>query len=379
MRSQVPTASPTAIAPSSAVVRLSEPPIELTLPEGWREVPISELKELAETLDRDTPVNARFIDRVTGGRLLTSAEGFTRKSIFVQLELLVERDETSVKNVLRTVSDDVVALGVVETAETGSLNVPIGQVTWVRYLLKLQGDAASGAIPADVMVYLVPLEGVGTLVIESVGPQTDESHRDMLAEMLSTLRVHDGAVVPATPVPRRGGISDPNVEFVYPDRFVPVPMDGYREYLTRVVDLPAADRTEVLRLMDEIDRGVLRARMSSTKPLGFGEHIDIKVNLGDFNWDRTLERVKRDLGDPIIDSQEELDLPIGRAVAFSFGGEKQTIVNGEPISIPLTNAIVVVSVPDGRTMTIAGLGPQSDDGFGEVTTALAASLEVPGS
>jgi hypothetical protein len=361
------------------VVRLSDPPIELALPEGWREVPISELKEVAETLDRDTPVNARFIDRVTGGRLLTSAEGYTREAIFVQLEVLVERGETSVKNVLRTVSEDVVALGVVETAETGSFDVPIGQVTWVRYLLKLQGDPASGAIPADVMVYLVPLEGVGTLVIESTGPQTDESHRDMLAEMLSTIRVHDGAVIPAPPVPRRGGITDPNVEFDYPDRFVPIPLDGYRDYLTRVVDLPAANRAEVLRLMDEIDRGVLRARMLSSKPLGIGEYIDIKVNLGDFNWDRTLDRVMRDLGDPVIESQEELDLPFGRAVAFSFGGEKQTVVNGEPISIPLTNAVVVVSVPDGRTMTIVGLGPESDPGFGEVTTALAASMEVPGS
>jgi hypothetical protein len=38
-----------------------------------------------------------------------------------------------------------------------------------------------------------------------------------------------------------------------------------------------------------------------------------------------------------------------------------------------------MSVPDGRTMIIAGVGPKSDPGFGEVTATLAASIEAPGS
>jgi hypothetical protein len=374
-----PTADPTVVSTGAApaelphsrhpepLVRvvLEEPDVGFTLPIGWREVTLDELRLDADRLNPDSEANTRFFKQLSDGRLRTMAEGYTDDAVHVELEVSFDGSGQSVVDVMKVVAEDVSTIGVIESVEAGTSKAPIGTAFWFRYVLKLIGDSTT-ALPAHLMVYVVPIRTSGSLVLQSIGVQTDLSHRTMLADIVSSIDLDSGLTWPGEGGPRHGQIEGTDLGFTYPGQFVPVPLDAYRRYLDRIIDHPAADRDEVKRLMEQIDAGVLRARLNSIRPVGWGRTIDIGIHPRDADMASAIARVTRESGAPVIESAEEVVLPAGESTRIRFPVEGS--------AIPAQDDVFIVRLDDGRTLSIAGRAVQDDDAFGEVLESFAESV-----
>lgn len=339
----------------------------MTLPVGWREVTVEEWMEDLQTLPEGASLgNQDFVARLESGQVLTTAEGFTDLAVNVQVEVSMARGATTMRDAMTSVSEDLAQTGGVENTETGTISAPIGTAISVRYVIKLTGDSDT-ALPAHVMAYAVPLGSDGTLVIHSFGVQSDSSHRAMLDNMISTLRVSDG-LPPQNPSRRWAGqVEGTDLRFVYPETFVPVPIDGLRDSLADHIKngTPGAG-PEAQRTVDAIDAKVLRAQLSSQKPLGVGRILRIMVHREIDDLDSAIQRILDEFGDPEVLSREEVELPIGHSVRLQL-----TVPEAR---IPAIDDVFAVLLDDGMSLTITGRAGRTDVDFEAIVLEFAESF-----
>jgi hypothetical protein len=168
-------------------------------------------------------------------------------------------------------------------------------------------------------------------------------------------------------------VDDANVEVSYPDEWTEVPpsivkseLEGQLEGATDEV------RSAYELVMEEIDSGVVRSVVISPPTEdGFTETMFVSIEEGDADLDaaadRRIERMQG-LAASIDFDLLDVDLPIGPARRVEAFSEPQ---GGSP-----THLIeYIVMLPDGRTLTLTGTSPSSDESFADRMAVMAESLE----
>ena len=348
-------------------ILLDEPAIDLTLPVGWREVTVEEwTQDLAALPDGASRSYESFVSRLESGQVLTTAEGFTERAVSVQVEVSMDPAATNVLDAMSNIAEALAQTGTVEEVETGTLSSPIGTVVRARYVLSVVGDPET-AVPAHLMAYLVPLGTEGTVVIHSFGRQADPSHPAMLDEMISTLDINNGLSLALPSRPWVGSIEEANVSYVFPETFVPVPLDGLRDGFADLIRTGGYAGTEIQRIVDAIDARILRLQLSSQKPLGVGRNIRVMVHRDAGDLESAIGRVLEELGNPEVLSHADVELPIGEATRLQL-----TVPDA---GIPVIDELYILPLDDGTSLTIAGRGGQDDAGLHGIVLDFAKSFE----
>jgi hypothetical protein len=365
-----PTASITAHTDERLVdhIALDDPSIEMTLPVGWREVTVDEWMQDIQGLPEGASLgDGSFVSRLESGQILTTAEGFTDSAINVQVEVSLARNAKNLQEALSSIADVLARTREVEGTETGAIEAQIGTVAWARYLLRLTGTSDT-ALPAHLLAYIVQLGSDGILVIHSAGVQSDASHHAILDEMISTLRPNDRLGSLDRKGLWLGRVEGTDLRFVYPETFVPVPLDGLRDSLAEYIrDGSPGAGPEAQRIVDAIDDGVLRAQMSSHKPLGVGRTLKILVHRDTADIDSAVRRSLEDFGDPEVLSRLPFTLPIGDAVRLRL-----SVPN---TSIPAIDDLFVLALADDSSLTISGRAALDDQEFEVIMNEFAKSFE----
>ena len=279
----------------------------------------------------------------------------------------LKRDAKTIEDAMSSVSEELARTRPVENVETGVLDVAFGTVIWVRYVIDFSGDSDT-ALPSHLMAYVVMLGSEGTLVIHSVGVQSDDSHRELLDGMLATLRRHETLLPRRPPLPWIERVDGTDVRLRYPEAFIPVPLDALKTSLADQVDKrdPEVVR-EIRRPVDGIAGGILRAYLSSSRPLGSGRNIRILVHRDVDDLDEAVDRTLGYLGDPRILARQEVELPLGPAVRVRLP------VAGS--NIPAFDDLYVMLIDHGLSMTIQGRAAESDAEFESLLRKFVESLE----
>ena len=182
------------------------------------------------------------------------------------------------------------------------------------------------------------------------------------------------AVVASCSVGGNIELDDIGARLHYPAGWRDVPLADVRSSIETSLPNTRGDVTEAFTtVLEEIDRGDVRAVLFSDRTSdGFTETVFVIVEDADADLDaaaaRRLAYVSQ-IAVPIQDDVGEVDLPIGparRVEAFTepSGGSPSHLIE------------YVVLLPDGRTLTLSGTGPSTDEGFSDVMKALAESLEA---
>jgi hypothetical protein len=345
---------------------LEDPAIELTLPVGWREVTVEEWTQDIEGLPEGVSlIDPSFRSRLQSGQVLTTAEGFTERALYVLLEVGLDRGSTSTDEAMSRFTQAVARSWAVEGIETGAISSPFGEMARARFVLKPAGDTDTEAV--QLMAYVVPAESEGLLVIHSFGQWTDLSHSALMDEMMSTLDINNGLSLATPSRPWVGSVDGTNVSYVIPDTFLPVPLDGLRDNYVELLTAGAPVGPEVQRTVDAIDAGTFRAQLTSQKPLGIGRFISILVHQDVDNLDSAIGRVLEDLGDPAILDRAEVRLPIGDAARLRL--------SAPGTEIPAIDELYVLPLGDGTSLTIKARAAEEDADVHEIVSVFAQSLK----
>lgn len=363
--SSTPATEPIPLRPDR--ILLEDPAIELTLPVGWREVTVEEWTKDIEGLGEGASlIDPAFRARLEDGQVLTTAEGFTERALYVLSEIRLIRGSTSMDEAMARFTQAVTRSWAVEDIETGGITSPFGEISRARYVLKPAGDTDTAA-SVQLMAYAVPVGPEGMLVIHSFGQRTDSSHPALLDEMMSTLDINNGLSLAIPSRPWVGSVDGTNVSYVYPDTFLPVPLDGLRDSYAELLTAGALVGPEVERTVDAIDARTLRAQITSQKPLGVGRFISIMVYEDVDDLDSAIARVLEGLGDPDILSRAEVQLPIGDAARLRL--------SAPGTEIPAIDELYVLPLDDGTSLTIKARGAEEDADFHGIVSAFAQSLK----
>ena len=169
-------------------------------------------------------------------------------------------------------------------------------------------------------------------------------------------------------------LDDVGARLRYPAGWRDVPLAEVRSSIETSLPNTRGQVTEAFKsVLEEIDRGDVRAVLFSDRTSdGFTESVFVIVEGADADLNaaaaRRLAYVSQ-IATPIQDDVGEVDLPIGparRVEAFTepSGGAPSHLIE------------YVVLLPDGRTLTLSGTGPSTDEEFNDAMKALAESLEA---
>lgn len=362
--------SPTAV-PRELLARhivLDAPAVDLTLPVGWREVTVREWQEDIAGLPEDDAFRGTpFVSRLESGQVLTTAEGFTEQATNVSVEIAMTPDATTMAEAMSSVTDDLAGAGEVESVETGSVDAPVGQIARLRYVIKFTGNPET-ALPAHLIAYVVPMGADGTLVVKSFGAQSDDSHGEMLDEMISTLRRTESLLPHLLSRPWVGRVDGTDLTFVYPETFIPIPLDGFKTALAARSEngLPGST-PEVMRIVDGIEGGIIRALLSSRRPFGVGRYLGISIERDIDDMDEAVARTIGSLGDPEVLLRRDVSLPLGAATWL------RVAVPETPV--PAFDDFYVVITGEGQSLSINGRAAQNDEAFETTFEEFAESFE----
>jgi hypothetical protein len=346
---------------------LDDPAIDVELPVGWREVSVAEWKSDIAELPSGASMDQDFIDRLDSGEVLSSAEGYTEQSSYVQMTMSMKRGpDATIRDATARISEFLAGTGPVDNVETGAITTPLGEALAARYDIGVAGNSPT-ALPARLAVYVIELGSAGILVIDSVGLQSDPSHLAMVDTMVSTIRPSSLLDSPAPAEPWTDRIEDAHVQFVYPETFMPVPLAGTRDSLAEHIETgDLAATPDARRSVDQIDAGILRGQLASWKPLGKSRYIRLRVVPGDSSLEDAARRALQHLGNPDVLERGETKLPIGPAAWMS--------VDAPEAKVPVIRMLYVVNFPDGISMSIEGVGYQADPDFPTILAGFLGSL-----
>ena len=169
-------------------------------------------------------------------------------------------------------------------------------------------------------------------------------------------------------------VADVDVLVRYPDGWTEVPPSVVKSQLEDQLDATSGEVRSAFELaIKEIDSGVVRAvAFSPATPDGFTESVLVTIEEGDADLDAaTARRVARMrlVAASIEVVETDVELPIGparRVEAFSQpeGGSPSHVIE------------YIVLLADGRTFSLSGTGPSTDDSFGDTMDVMAQSLEA---
>ena len=362
--------SPT-VVPSELFARhiaLDQPAIDMTLPIGWREVTVRDWREDIAGVPEDAALRGDpFVTRLQSGQVLTTAEGYTDEAINVYVELDMKAEATSIEDAMSSVSDELARTGEVEDIETGVVNAPVGPVVRARYVIKSPENNQT-ALPTHFLAYIAGMGSDGILVITSLGLQADASHQRLLDAMISTLRGRETLLPRRLPGPWVGRVEGTDLTFVYPEPFIPIPLDGYRSQLVERIEngLPGGG-PEAVRTLDGIEGGIIRAQLSSRRPMGSGRYLRISVESDVDDLDEAVDRALGSLDDPEVVFRHDGTHPLGPATRL-----RVTVPDS---AAPAFDDLYVVMTDEGESLSINGRAAQDDAAFESIFQAFAESFE----
>jgi len=169
-------------------------------------------------------------------------------------------------------------------------------------------------------------------------------------------------------------VDDVDVRVSYPEGWTEVPTDIVKSQIEGQLESVTGEvRTAFELVIQEIDSGAIRAvAFSPTTSDGFTETLFVTIEEGDADLDaaaeRRIARITLLTGTLQVDVTD-MGLPIGLARRMEVFSEPQ---GGSPSHL----IEYIVRLGDGRTFTLSGTGPTSDQTFSETMRVIAESLEA---
>ncbi len=169
-------------------------------------------------------------------------------------------------------------------------------------------------------------------------------------------------------------VADVDVRVHYPEGWTEVPPGIVKSQIEEQLEIASGEiRTTFETVIQEIDSGVVRAvAFSPITSDGFTETLFVSIEGGDADLDaasgRRVARISLLAASLQVDVTD-VDLPIGPARRIDVFSEPQ---GGSPSHL----IEYVVRLEDGRTFTLSGTAPTSDQSFAETMRVIAESLEA---
>jgi hypothetical protein len=355
-------------------VYVQDPDVEITLPEGWRYVSVDEMRTAVESQpasELSTPESrSNFEEKLASGRLRMGAEGLTPLGVQVGFRVTVEEIE-SISEATTALADEIELSSDVDTVQRGTIDSPLGDATWLRFAMQLPDEP--GYAPSNVMAYLIPVDGGRMLIIDSVGRQDDSTHRNVMDQIVGTVRRPSVDPIPATPGPRLGMIpGSPTIEFEYPDPYLLWPIDSYRTALQgSLANLTGSAHDDTVRGIKEIDDGIVRLVLIQSRVVVeitglIFVLVDDTFEEPEAAADRMFSRL--DLV-PGSETRTPMTLPIGEALRVEARDDSQR-------QSTMQHVVYIITLADGQTITVSGSAEDPESTFSDVMSRFADSLSV---
>ena len=165
---------------------------------------------------------------------------------------------------------------------------------------------------------------------------------------------------------------DARFQFNYPTTWSDTPVTTMRTSIESGLKTASGSyRTALESLISDMDRGEIRAFLTSQPTSdGFTESIIVQVEEGDADIDSAVSRRIAALvaiAGPIEQGVTEVNVPLGEAIRVEIFSEP-------PGASPSHLIEYVIRIRDGRTVSISGTGPSTDETFSETMRLIAETV-----
>lgn len=188
------TATPSAEALGGVEWAIEDPPLGLTLPDGWREQSMDDFRVQLDSGESGfaipADVIAHFRAQIDEGTIRASAQGATDAGVQIGITVMVIDDLATLDDGVAWIIDEVDILDEVVSFETDPVALPIdADAVRVHVLSAVAPERGATGSPAQGVHYVIRLDDGRTVIIGAPSVQEDDTFVAMMERIIATIRL----------------------------------------------------------------------------------------------------------------------------------------------------------------------------------------------